>query len=173
MVNTISSYNFWREYGHPYLPQRKSSHRVEGEVTTCNQSIRDFLLLLICRCSALSYCQFWISWLWNFKLGFIIFFCHVLANCLDTNQCYSWVYTSYHFNAMSGKFGKFKERRGIKFLKQYFLKTQRAIFQTYWKVHCVTKSLFIELETSNVGTQLIFQFCWAVESFSKIGRHWY
>mgnify|MGYP002053223937 CR=1 FL=1 len=122
MVNTISSYNFWREYGHPYLPQRKSSHRVEGEVTTCNQSIRDFLLLLICRCSALSYCQFWISWLWNFKLGFIIFFCHVLANCLDTNQCYSWVYTSYHFNAMSGKFGKFKERRGIKFLKQYFLK---------------------------------------------------
>ena len=79
---------FWREYGHPYLPQRKSSHRVEGEVTTCNQSIRDFLLLLICRCSALSYCQFWMCWLWNFKLGSIIFFCHVLANCLDTNRCY-------------------------------------------------------------------------------------
>ena len=95
MGNTILSDNFWREYGHPYLPQRKSSHRVEGEVTTCNQSIRDFLLLLICRCSALSYCQFWMCWLWNFKLGFIIFFCHVLANCLDTNQCYSWVYTAY------------------------------------------------------------------------------
>ena len=86
MVDTISSYNFWREYGHPYLPQRKSSHRVEGEVTTCNQSIRDFLLLLICRCSALSYCQFWMCWLWNFKLGFIIFFCHVLANWHQENS---------------------------------------------------------------------------------------
>jgi hypothetical protein len=30
------------------------------------------------------------------------------------------------------------------------------IFQTFWKVHCVTKSLLFELETSNFGYLLIF-----------------
>jgi hypothetical protein len=29
--------------------------------------------------------------------------------------------------------------------------SKRSIFQTFWKVHCVTKSLFFELETSNFG----------------------
>ena len=32
---------------------------------------------------------------------------------------------------------------------------------------------FFELETSNFGYLLIFSFCWAVQSFSKIGQHWY
>ena len=49
--------------------------------------------------------------------------------------------------------------------------SNRSIFQTFWKVHCVTKSLFFELETSNFGCLLIFSFCWAVKSFSKIGQH--
>ena len=35
---------------------------------------------------------------------------------------------------------------------------QRSIFQTFWKPHCVTKSLFFELETSNFGYLLIFNF---------------
>ena len=40
-------------------------------------------------------------------------------------------------------------------------------------LHCVTKSLFFELESSNYGCLLIFQFCWAVQSFNKIGHHWH
>ena len=38
-------------------------------------------------------------------------------------------------------------------------KRQRSIFQTFWKVHCWSKSLFFELETSNFGYLLIFSFC--------------
>ena len=33
---------------------------------------------------------------------------------------------------------------------------ERSIFQTFWKVHCCAKFLFIELETSNFGYLLIF-----------------
>ena len=33
---------------------------------------------------------------------------------------------------------------------------QRSVFQTFWKLHCSTKSLFFELETSNCGYFLIF-----------------
>ena len=33
---------------------------------------------------------------------------------------------------------------------------ERAIFQTFWKLHCVTKSLFIELETPNFGSSFVF-----------------
>ena len=51
--------------------------------------------------------------------------------------------------------------------------SERSIFQTFWKLHCVTKSLFFELETSNFGCLLIFSFRWAVQIFSKIGQHWY
>ena len=50
---------------------------------------------------------------------------------------------------------------------------KRSIFQTFRKVHCCTKSLFFELETSNFGYLLIFSFYWAVQSFSKTGQHWY
>ena len=49
----------------------------------------------------------------------------------------------------------------------------RSIFQNFWKQHCVTKSLFYELDTSNFGYLLFFWICWAVLSFSKIGQHWY
>ena len=53
-------------------------------------------------------------------------------------------------------------------LKMHFF--ERSIFQTFWKPHCCAKFLFIEFETSNFGYLLIFQFCWAVQSFSKIGN---
>ena len=33
---------------------------------------------------------------------------------------------------------------------------ERAIFQTFWKVHCCAKFLFFELETSKIGYLLIF-----------------
>ena len=36
--------------------------------------------------------------------------------------------------------------------------SERSIFQTFWKVHCWSKSLFFELETSNFGYLLIFSF---------------
>ena len=36
------------------------------------------------------------------------------------------------------------------------LPLKRSIFQTFWKVHCVTKSLFFELETPNFGSSYIF-----------------
>ena len=39
------------------------------------------------------------------------------------------------------------------------LTIKRSIFQTFWKLHCVTKSLFFEIETSNFGYLLIFSFC--------------
>ena len=35
------------------------------------------------------------------------------------------------------------------------------------------KFLFFELETSNFGYLLIFKFPLTVQSFSKIGQHWY
>ena len=41
---------------------------------------------------------------------------------------------------------------------------KRAIFQTFWKPDCCTKSLFLELETSNFGYLLIFLFLLAVQS---------
>ena len=52
-----------------------------------------------------------------------------------------------------------------------FKKVKRSIFQTFRKLHCVTKSLFFELETSNFGYLLIFLFTLTVQSFSKIGQH--
>ena len=33
---------------------------------------------------------------------------------------------------------------------------ERAIFQTFWRVHCCTKSLFFEIETSNFGSSYVF-----------------
>ena len=36
------------------------------------------------------------------------------------------------------------------------LKFKRAIFQTFWKPDCCTKSLFLDLETLNFGYLLIF-----------------
>ena len=50
---------------------------------------------------------------------------------------------------------------------------QRSIFQTFWKVHCCAKFLFIELETSNFGYLLIFWFSLTMQSFRKIGQHLY
>ena len=50
---------------------------------------------------------------------------------------------------------------------------KRSIFQIFWKLHCCTKSLFFELETSNCGYLLIFWFSLTVQSFSKIRQHWY
>ena len=59
---------------------------------------------------------------------------------------------------------------------KYFKNVQeikRSIFQAFWKVHCCAKSLFFELETSNCGYLLIFWFPLTVQSFSKIGQHWF
>ena len=50
---------------------------------------------------------------------------------------------------------------------------KRSIFQTFWKVHCCAISLFFELETSNLGSLLIFQFDLSVQNFRKIGQHLY
>ena len=36
------------------------------------------------------------------------------------------------------------------------LKLERAIFQTFWRLHCCAKFMFFELETSNFGYLLIF-----------------
>ena len=33
---------------------------------------------------------------------------------------------------------------------------ERAIFQTFWKLHCCAKFLFFELETSNFGSSYVF-----------------
>ena len=41
------------------------------------------------------------------------------------------------------------------------------------KVHCCAKSLFFELETSNLGSLLIFKFYLTAQSFRKIGQHLY
>ena len=34
--------------------------------------------------------------------------------------------------------------------------SERAIFQTFWRVHICTKSLFFEIETSNFGSSYVF-----------------
>ena len=46
---------------------------------------------------------------------------------------------------------------------------KRRIFQTCWKVHCCTKSLFFELETSNLGSLLIFLISF---DCAKFQNHW-
>ena len=55
---------------------------------------------------------------------------------------------------------QFKRTRKSKhFIRNYFhypLFSKRAIFQTFWKVHCCTKSLFFEIETSNFGSSYVF-----------------
>ena len=35
-------------------------------------------------------------------------------------------------------------------------KTERSIFQTFWRLHCCAKFLFFELETSNFGSSYVF-----------------
>ena len=42
---------------------------------------------------------------------------------------------------------------------------ERSIFQTFWKPNSCTDSLFLKLETSNIGYLLIFWFPFAVQSF--------
>ena len=40
---------------------------------------------------------------------------------------------------------------------QYFISLpKRAIFQTFWRLYCCTKSLFFEIETSNFGSSYVF-----------------
>ena len=50
---------------------------------------------------------------------------------------------------------------------------ERSIFQTFWKVHCCPDFLFLKLETSNFGYLFIFWFPLTVQSFSKVGQHWF
>ena len=50
---------------------------------------------------------------------------------------------------------------------------KRAIFQTFWKVHCCPDFLFLKLETSNFGYLFIFWFPLTVQSFNRIGQHWF
>ena len=38
------------------------------------------------------------------------------------------------------------------------INAKRSIFQIFWKLHCVTKYLLFELETSNFGYMNIFKF---------------
>ena len=47
---------------------------------------------------------------------------------------------------------------------------ERSIFQTFWKDDCCDKFFFFELETSNFGYLLIFEFSMTVQSFRKIGQ---
>ena len=44
---------------------------------------------------------------------------------------------------------------------------KRAIFQTFWKDDCCTKSLFFKLETSNCVYLLIFWFSFTLQSERK------
>ena len=44
----------------------------------------------------------------------------------------------------------------LQFFWTFFYVLERSIFQIFWKPHCCTKSLFLELETSNFGYLLIF-----------------
>ena len=53
-----------------------------------------------------------------------------------------------------------------------FDKSERSIFQTFWKPDCCPDFLFLELETSNFGYLLIFWFTVTVQSFRKIGHYW-
>jgi hypothetical protein len=40
--------------------------------------------------------------------------------------------------------------------KSATLPSERAIFQTFWRLHCCTDSLFFEIETSNFGSSYVF-----------------
>ena len=63
---------------------------------------------------------------------------------------------------------------GIWYLWNYLMNLLKGVFsQTLWKVHCCAKFLFLELETSNFGYLLIFWFPLTMQSFSKIGQHWF
>ena len=48
-----------------------------------------------------------------------------------------------------------------------------SIFQTFWKIDSCPDFLFLELKTSNFGYLIIFLFPLNVQTFSKIGQHWY
>ena len=51
------------------------------------------------------------------------------------------------------------------------LKNESGIFWTFWKLLCVTKSLFFELETSNFGYLLIYFFAELFKVYRKIQQH--
>ena len=71
-------------------------------------------------------------------------------------------------NLKVDNFGKLRFLRSpfwnffLDFFLDFFLlgphenQSQRAIFQTFWKVHCCTKSLFFDIETSNFGSSYVF-----------------
>ena len=67
-------------------------------------------------------------------------------------------------------FHEFRIYESTNFFHEFFIVFfKRAIFQTFWKLHCCAKSLFFDLETSNYG-YLLFLFLLTVQSFSKIGQ---
>ena len=65
-----------------------------------------------------------------------------------------WVLESAHVLWMDGCLKYGYSEKAKRFEKNLPLK--RSIVQTFWKLHCVTKSLFFELETSNFGYLPIF-----------------
>jgi hypothetical protein len=62
---------------------------------------------------------------------------------------------------------------GTSFASTLHGKSERSIFQTFWKDDCCAKFLFFKLETSNFGYLLIFKFSLTVQSYRKIGQHLY
>ena len=69
--------------------------------------------------------------------------------------------------------GNWTDKRQLLDLKCVAFVIKRAIFQTFWRLHCCPDFLFIELDTSNFGYLLIFWFCWTEQSLRKIGQHLY
>ena len=51
--------------------------------------------------------------------------------------------------------------------------SERSIFQNFWKPDRCPDFLFLELETSNFCYLHFFLFSITVQSFRKIGQHWF
>ena len=79
-----------------------------------------------------------------------------------------------YISRMSPQFWSHSDQNSSCFWLMYMINNlKRSIFQTFWKPDCCPDFLFLELETSNFGYLLIFWFSLTVQSFSKIGQHWY
>ena len=101
----------------------------------------------------------------NVRGGLLIFDLH--KNCVQVVVIFGSNMTTHSFQ-MSVNFTQF-----LTPLLSVSIFWQRAIFQTFWKDEGCAKFLFFELETSNFGYLLIFWFPFTVQSFRKIGQHWY
>jgi len=93
---------------------------------------------------------------------------------LNKQPSHFFIVSGMLYNMFMTCFHEFRIYESTNFFHEFFIVFfKRAIFQTFWKLHCCAKSLFFELETSNCGYLLFFKFSLTIQSSRKIEQTLY